>query len=180
MILIISTCKEELSELEFVRPIEQLIKECKTVHFKKVTIQDIDRADKIIIAGTALKDFDYLTNFATNWTWLKTTRKPVLGICAGMQIILQTFENTLFDVELIGPKEVNVIKENKLARSDFSAYFLATKASRNVSNFEVLAVTNKISCMIKHKEKEIYGCLFHPEVLNESIITNFNQLRVHQ
>ena len=53
MILIISTCKEKLSELEFVRPIALLIEDHTIQHYSQVKPADIERADKIIIAGTA-------------------------------------------------------------------------------------------------------------------------------
>jgi len=167
VILIISTCKEKLSELEFVRPIQLLTKGI-VKHFKDVKEEDISKADKIIICGTALKDFEYLEG---GFSWLSNIDKPVLGICSGMQIIAQTYGVPLEDFVAIGPRKVEVVKENKLAKGEFSAYFLHTKTG--IGDFEVLAVTDSTPCMIKHPKKEIYGCIFHPEVMNESMIKEF-------
>lgn len=168
MILIINTCKEKLSELEFVRPIERIAKDFRTKNCKEIIQQDIDKADKIIITGTALKDFDYLEH---DFSWLLKTEKPVLGICAGMQIIAKEFQIPLVTFVTIGPRQVETVAENKLAKGTFNAYFLHTKTASE--GFETLAMTNGKPCMIKHPQKEIYGCIFHPEVMNEDIIERF-------
>ncbi len=167
MILIISTCSDQLSELEFVKPLEDLIGS-KAKHYATLTPDDIAKADKIIIAGTALKDFKYLQH---DFSWLKECEKPVLGICAGMQALAQAHGVELEDFTAIGPQPVEVRAENKLAEGSFSAYFLHTKTG--TGSFKVLATTNNKPCMIKHPEKEQYGCIFHPEVLNTDILTNF-------
>ena len=168
MILIISTCKEELSEMEFVRPIALLAEDHNVKHYSKITKEDITGADKIIITGTALKDFDYLKG---EFSWLKECEKPVLGICAGMQIIAKEFGVPLEDHTIIGPQQVEVVEKNKLTEGTFNAYFLHTKTG--TGKFITLAISNGRSCMIKHPEKELYGCIFHPEVMNEDLISRF-------
>lgn len=168
MILIINTCKEELSEMEFVRPIALLVKKHTIQHHKIVKKEDIKTADKIIITGTALKDFEYLEG---DFSWLKDCNKPILGICAGMQIIAKEFGIELEEYTTIGVQKVEVVEKNKLADGEFNAYFLHTKTG--TGNFKTLAKSNGKPCMIKHPEKEIYGCIFHPEVMNEEIIKKF-------
>jgi len=170
MILIISTCKEKLSEIEFVKPIENIVGKCVTKHFTEVTPEDVGQASKIIIAGTALKDFDYLEG---NFDWLKNTNKPILGICAGMQLIAQAHNIPVEDFVTIGPRKVEIITENTLAEGSFNAYFLHTKTG--TGDFQVLATTDGKACMIKHPNKDIYGVIFHPEVMNENIIRRFIQ-----
>lgn len=168
MTLIISACKDKLSELEFVLPIQKIVGECVVKHCSKVTDVDIAKAERIIIAGTALKDFDYLKH---DWSWLKTVDKPVLGICAGMQVIAQAFGIPLEDFVTIGPRKVTVVKENALAEGEFEAYFLHTKTA--TTGFDVLATTDDKPRMVQVKGKRIYGCIFHPEVMNEGILKNF-------
>ena len=168
MILIISTCKEKLSELEFVLPIQNIVGKSVVKSYEEITDKDISAAKKIILTGTALKDFEYLKH---DFSWLKKVKVPVLGICAGMQIIAKELGIKLVDKTNIGVKQVQVVQENKLASGTFNAYFLHTKTG--TGNFKALAVSDGVPCMIKHPEKEIYGCIFHPEVINEGIIRSF-------
>ena len=88
-----------------------------------------------------------------------------------MQIIAKEHGVPLEDNTVIGPQPVEVIAENKLAEGTFNSYFLHTKTG--TGNFKVLATSNGKPCIIKHAEKEIYGCIFHPEVMNEDIIRRF-------
>ncbi len=170
MILIIDTCKDKLSEMEFVRPVALLVEHHNIKHHTEITKEDIEEADKIIITGTALKDFDYLED---NFDWLLEIEKPVLGICAGMQIIAKAYGIELATFVTIGVRAVEVVAENKLANGKFNAYFLHTKTG--TGGFKTLATTDGKPCMIKHPKKEIYGCIFHPEVMNEDIIRRFVQ-----
>ena len=63
-ILVVSVNKEPLHYYEFVKPIEDVLKneEIKffTKHYAEVGKKDLEKASKIIICGTSLQDFDYL------------------------------------------------------------------------------------------------------------------------
>jgi GMP synthase (glutamine-hydrolysing) len=169
MILIISTCKEKLSELEFVEPIKRMVDKFIVKRFDKITKEDIEKANKIIICGTALKDFGYLD---ANWSWIESFDKPLLGICAGAQVIGKAYGLHLKDETHIGQQKVETIKPNKLCYGEFNAYFLHTK---NVEGMEILATSNGKPCILKHPKKEHYAVIFHPEVMSKQIITNFLQ-----
>jgi len=96
MILLINICKEQLHELEFVKPIQDILLKnnlkFKVVHYKELKKIDIDNAKRIIICGTSLKDNDFLKNMRL-FFWIRTCNKPILGICGGMQIIGKVFRN---------------------------------------------------------------------------------------
>ena len=68
MILIINICKEKLHYLEFVKPIEDILRkekiEYQTIYYKKITDKELlnKKLEKIIICGTSLKDNGYLEN----------------------------------------------------------------------------------------------------------------------
>ncbi|MCK5150144.1 hypothetical protein KAJ87_04430 [Candidatus Pacearchaeota archaeon] len=175
MILLISTCKEKFHELEFVKPIEKILSENKisffTKHHKEITKSDLNKTKKIILSGTSLKDNHFLKDLK-NFEWIKETNKPLLGICAGMQII-----GLLFNGKLRNKKEIGFYKE------DFKKEFLGLKGEQEVyhlhHNYTILPkdfikfTKSKIPQAIKHKEKKIYGVLFHPEVRNKELILNF-------
>jgi GMP synthase (glutamine-hydrolysing) len=65
------------------------------------------------------------------------------------------------------------VKKNYLFSSTFTAYELHNYKINPSNTFEILARSKKCIQGIKHKEKEIYGLLFHPEVRNKDIIRRF-------
>jgi len=158
-----------LSELEFLNPIVNLIG--KTVDYELTNISNAEKksvgVDKIIICGTAVADNDYLQN---NFEWLKDFNKPVLGICSGIQIIAKTFGGVIIPKKEIGMVE---IKGELFGQKKFKAYALHTNGISKLSKFKILARSKKSIQAIKHKSKEIYGVMFHPEVRNEWIINEF-------
>jgi GMP synthase-like glutamine amidotransferase len=175
MILVVSMCADRLSELEFVRPIEDILRkenyEFVTKHYSEVRAQELDNISKVILCGTALKDFEYLRDLES-FRWLRKYERSVLGICAGTQVICSIFGSRLIEHTLIGRYSVKILKENELISKDFHAYFLVTRVPV-VEEFIVLGEAESIPCFLKHKDKAFYGCLFHSEVLNPEIIVKF-------
>jgi len=179
MILVVDVCSDKLSRFEFVKPVEEIVREAEmdflTERFMSVTDSDVRRIEKTIICGTALKDFEYLNNI-DKFEWIRDTHKPILGICAGMQILARLFDGNLINSTRIGRYKVKTLLRNSLSPEDeFYSYFLNSKAVELSEEFEVLGESGDLSCMMKHKRERFYGCLFHPEVLNPQIITNFVQ-----
>jgi GMP synthase (glutamine-hydrolysing) len=179
MILIVNVCSDKLSYLEFVRPVEEIVKKTSaeffTRHFLSLNYRDIGRAQKVIICGTALKDFKYLDS-TSKFLWIKESYKPILGICAGMQILTKLFNGRIIERTRIGRYKVKIAQESSLTSKDeFYSYFLNSKAVEPNEDFENLGKSGNLKCIVKHKHKEFYGCLFHPEVLNPEIITDFLQ-----
>ena len=90
MILIINICKENLHYYEFVKPIEDILIKNNlkyfVKHYNEMVENDLENVDKVIICGTSLKDNNFLKDI-DKFYWIKTIRKPVYGICGGMQII---------------------------------------------------------------------------------------------
>ncbi|RJQ22571.1 hypothetical protein C4580_00795 [Candidatus Woesearchaeota archaeon] len=168
MMLVISTCAEELSEREFVQPLSAIIPKSRIVHWSKVTQKDIAAASAIIISGTALADFAYLEG---DWSWLKDCAAAVLGICAGAQVIAKVFGAELDKKTVIGVRPIQAVRENELVLEGASGYFLYTLEPKG--NFDVLARSDGAPCVFRIPGKDVFGCTFHPEVLNPDIIRRF-------
>ncbi|MEX0933016.1 MAG: gamma-glutamyl-gamma-aminobutyrate hydrolase family protein [Candidatus Pacearchaeota archaeon] len=181
-ILLLNICKEKLHYFEFVKPIERILKEKEidfyTKHYSKFTDKDL-KADKIIICGTSLKDNDYLKN-PNLFKWVGFYKKPILGICAGAQILCKHFKGNLIEKNEIGLNNVEFKKEFLGATSGSEEVYSLHNLSLDVddSEFDSIAFSNNSKTIqaIKHKEKPIYGVLFHPEVRNEEIILEFSSL----
>lgn len=173
-ILLISTCKEKLSEYEFVSPIVEIIEsfEYDIINYRNLETSNISIYDKIIICGTSLQDNDYL-NYLDDFKKLKNNNAGILGICSGFQIICSMFNEEIIDQEEIGMVTVETQFQNSLISGEFQAYNMHNFSVGQVTSFNVLAKSEKTIQMISHKKLNVFGVSFHPEVRNQQIITNF-------
>jgi GMP synthase-like glutamine amidotransferase len=171
--------KGSLGYYEFVLPILAIAEDidvCVVKHYSEVTHADIDCCDRIILSGTPLKDNATLSE-PDKFGWLQEVEKPVLGICAGMQTIGVVFGLVLTRCLEIGMSPMRTQTGNPLFSGPFKAYSLHTYCVESSDEFEVLAETEKCVQAIKHKQKPIYGVLFHPEVRNADILKRFMTLK---
>lgn len=171
MILLISTCKEKLHELEFVKPAEKIVGKCFIRKYSEVSSEDLEKASKIIICGTSLKDNDYLENL-NKFEWIKYFDKPILGICAGSHIIQFIFGGIKENIKEIGEIKINFEKKFLGLGGEIKVYVLHQNFV-NCPDFEVYGKSKKCVHAVKHRKKEIYGVLFHPEVYNSELISEF-------
>jgi GMP synthase-like glutamine amidotransferase len=177
MILVIDmNCKKDsLGFHEFVLPITTVIKpldDYTVKHYTELREGDVNNCDCIILSGTPLKDNATLSQLE-KFEWIKTCGKPVLGICAGMQTIGLVFGSTLTKCVGIGMTEIVTVKENSLFFSSFRAYTLHNFSVAPSDDFDVLAQSAQCVQAIKHRQQNVYGVLFHPEVRNQEILQRF-------
>jgi GMP synthase (glutamine-hydrolysing) len=163
---------------EFVLPIISVVEpleECEVTHFSDIQSSELNRYRKIVLSGTALKDHTTLKQ-VDKFNWVKTCEIPILGICAGMQTISLVFDAPLINCLQIGMTEITTLKNNPLFHANFKAYALHNYSVEPSKSFEALAESTKCIQAIKHKQKNIFGVLFHPEVRNQEILKHFIQL----
>ena len=177
MILIIDMIerRNSLHFEEFVRPVFDIVAEkYDIIHFSELNNKIIEKFDKIILCGTALKDNEYL-NHIEKFEWLKKIEKPVLGICAGAQVIAKVFGSEIIEGEEIGFFKLEINKKDKILENVdmHEIYCLHTKSLVCPKGFEIIAKTKYPQII---KKDNIYGVLFHPEVRNKKLIHNFVKL----
>jgi ABC transporter with metal-binding/Fe-S-binding domain ATP-binding protein len=179
-ILIINTSTKEapLYVHEFIRPITDLCeKSGKT--WNMIGVEEIPeeiKAEKIIISGTALKDNQFLKH-KKNIDKLINSGKPILGICAGAELLLPK-NIELEEILEIGPKVVEELNEDPLTSNldGKECYFLHQLGIRAIplnSYLKALLATKKGIAAFKYSNKKIYGVQFHPEVSQKELIINF-------
>ena len=178
MILIINVCSNKLHYNEFVRPIINILKEnnfkYKVASYLDLRENEILSSNKIIICGTALLDNNYLKHIH-KFKWIKNTSKPILGICAGAQIIALVLGGNITDELQIGLiNELQIIKKDYIFNNtNFNSYYnLHNHGIDNSGDYEILAknVQGEIQVI---KKNNTYGCLFHCEVRQKEMILNF-------
>jgi GMP synthase-like glutamine amidotransferase len=199
MILIINICKEKLHYYEFVKPVEDILKEDNIEYFvknyKDVKKKDLERCKKVIICGTSLFDNEFIEEIEL-FNWVNEMDKSVLGICGGMQIIGLVFGGKMkkqteigFYKEFFGKTSISPtsdIEQEVRDNENFKKGFLGLEGLQEVyhlhnnsinfeklKEFEVCSKNNKIVQAVKHRKKELYGVLFHPEVRQKALIKNF-------
>jgi GMP synthase (glutamine-hydrolysing) len=175
MILLIQINSHSFHYLEFVKPIEDIIInnniKFKSIHYNKISLKEIKQSNKIIIAGTSLKDNLFLKDIE-KFQWIFDFKKPIFTICGGMHILGLLFNGKLQKQQEIGLKDVNFHK-------DFFGLFGIKKVYElhnyyiESNDFSIFAKSNDCPQAIKHKNRDFYGVLFHPEVRNKELISNF-------
>ncbi|MCW3995390.1 MAG: hypothetical protein NWE98_04475 [Candidatus Bathyarchaeota archaeon] len=170
--------RDSLAAAEFVAPIVTAVEpheRCEVKHFSDLQPAHLNDYSKIILSGTALKDHATLQQ-PQRFEWIKTCSQPVLGICAGMQTLSLVYGAQLSLCLQVGMIEIITLAPTPLFEGIFHAYALHNFSVEPADNFEVLAQSTKCIQAIKHKQKDLYGVLFHPEVRNQNILERFVKL----
>ena|SRR3989338_4207778 len=181
-LLIVNVCREKLHYFEFVKPIEDIAKgmadDCEiyfeTRGYKHLKQEYIKKFDRIIICGTSLKDCEYLKSIK-KFSWIRGFKGGILGICAGMQIICMLYGCKLEEKAGIGQKLISVNKsflELEGWKEVYELHNYSIKKDRRLGNLFDIFSQGSIDA-IKHKKREIYAVMFHPEVRQKDLIRNF-------
>ncbi|MEC8339111.1 MAG: hypothetical protein VXZ40_00675 [Nanoarchaeota archaeon] len=178
-ILILNLCSKQdtLHHLEFVRPIEDIVKKKTSKYEIKHYSDSLDYStySHVLLSGVPLRDFEY-ENHLDKFSWIKEFKGKVLGICAGAQVIGSIFDEDIINFQELGLRKIDLVKEDAILEnfsSPLEIYGLHNKGfNSKLSFFDVLARSSKPE-LLKHKKKEIYACIFHPEVRNHILIENF-------
>lgn len=185
MILVVNVCRERLHYYEFVKPVLDILKDCDILvsHYLDLKQEDLAICDKVIICGTSLKDNGFLENM-DKFSWLKDFDKPVLGICAGFQILGLTFGGKAKKKTEIGFFHEKFGSEFLGLKGEVEVYHLHNNYALFGDEFEVFSprddsgepAGDEVVQAVKSKGKDFYGVLFHPEVRNKEMILEFCRL----
>jgi len=174
--LVIDMCSRDLSRSEFVQPIATIVgKGARVKHHSEVEPEEV-RADRaVIICGTALADDHYLEHM-DRFDWLARTSTPVLGICAGMQVLALQNGARLVDCMEVGMTSIEPQRDNPLVTEPLEVYGLHRHGLSDLDQFHVLATSEGCVQAIVHRERPLYGVMFHPEVRRGNVVSRFLDL----
>lgn len=183
MILLLDLCyeRESLSAYEFVRPIGNALgawARYDVIHFMDITEDEMEKYERAILCGTALKDNAYAERLES-FSWIKGWKKPLLGVCAGMQVIASVFGGRIIPQPAIGLEPIEVIEDSPLLgqRREIEGYHLHNYGVTLPEEFRLLAGRRSRVEAFCHRQQPIYGIIFHPEVRNQWILKRFAELR---
>ncbi|MCX7875533.1 MAG: imidazole glycerol phosphate synthase subunit HisH [Melioribacteraceae bacterium] len=158
---------------------------------------DINKSEKIIFPGVGEASFAIRKLHLTNlFTLLRITKKPLLGICLGMQLlsdkteegntnclsviptVCKKFEDEKNKVPQMGWNKVKIIKKNILFDeiNDESFFYYANSYYMPINEFTIATSVygNEFSAAIQ--KNNFYGVQFHPEKSGEAgikLLKNF-------
>jgi GMP synthase (glutamine-hydrolysing) len=178
LVLDLSYRSGSLSADEFVAPVERIVRleghSPRIRHYTEIIQGDLASCDGAILCGTALADFGYLDGL-DRFAWLPSFPCPVLGICAGMQVVAKLSGGALRPRAGIGMAWQEAGDPDPLfaGKDRFEAYELHSLSVIPPPSFRVLATSPSGVQVIRHPDRPVYGVMFHPEVRNEWLIRRF-------
>ena len=185
-ILLISTNQHKLHELEFVKPIEQILTKNSLnyvlIHISKLNSIEISSFSHIIICGTALKDFEYF-KYSIDST-LKIIEKlsiPSFGICSGAQILANFLKFPLFKhnvnqiinlKSLENSSNLNIKKGQILQVYSLHSFLLNSNDLKKTNNSTRIILVHKNNPELVEllQIKNFILCFFHIEIKNKEIL----------
>lgn len=170
---------------EFSKPIEKIICESGSnsylIEYADGLHFNFDEFDGIILSGSPQGD-DIVEHHSPCFEWVKTCALPILGICAGHHIT-----GFLYGSKILrnkepesGDFEIERIKDDPIFRGFPLKITVKQMHNDSISlpkDFTLLATSTTCkNQLMKHKQKPLYTCQFHPEFYNPQLILNFIEL----
>lgn len=186
-ILIINNAEKSITQ--FTGPLEKIVSEAgftsETIEYRDCLDFDFEKEDGILLSGSPQGD-NIVEHHLPWFQWLKTYKKPVLGICAGHHIT-----GYLFGAELLRNAEpesgdfiVEILEDDPLFSGLPQKITVKQMHNDSISlppGFGLLATSKTCRNQImKHHSKPLYTCQFHPEYYNQKLIQNFLRIVVKE
>jgi GMP synthase (glutamine-hydrolysing) len=174
--LVVDLCGHPLSRSEFVEPIARIVGQgARVKRYDDVGSEEVEAAGAVVICGTALADDGYLEHLDL-FDWVRTTSTPVLGICAGMQVIALLHGARLAEGKEIGMTRVVPVSPNPLVEGPMEVFGLHRHDLSDLDQFEVLARSDRCVQAVSHRERPLHGVVFHPEVRRGNVVSRFLEM----
>ena len=170
------------SKTKYIEEIVDEFCDFKTILFFELTEEKGLKAEGLIFSGAPIliTEID-MVPYIAHINWLKKYPNPILGICFGHQLIGLLYG--AFGSRMKENRdwlEIEVFTESLLFDKLPTVFEVMEDHCERISipeGFELLASSDEcINEAMQHKEKQIYGLQFHPEVsgnFGRVIIENF-------
>ena len=174
---------DSLSRFEFVNPIAEIVKASKTAytvcHFRDISKDQLTSVDKVIICGTALQDNAFLSEPGA-FAPLFDAAIPILGVCAGMQMLALSFGGTITESPGFGMTGIEILDHSdplfcEQTKTTFQAYEMHQYGTGILPGNEFMVIARSASGVqaIRHRNRPVWGVSFHPEVRNDWVVEQF-------
>jgi GMP synthase (glutamine-hydrolysing) len=156
--------------------------EVDVVDVLDLSSKDVSIYDCFVLSGSSQYSvLSYLDMYSSEINLIKTSNKPILGICLGFELISYSF-----DEKLVYNKErtkgefqlLKILEDNIFDKINFPIYVYESHRWNilETTKLKTLAKSKTNIEIVKHPEKLIYGFQFHPETITDhqqQLINNF-------
>ena len=162
--------------------IEQLGHEVSVFNYKKIDLKTINLTDydAMIFSGNNTSIIDHEKDYINEIELIKSSTKPVFGVCLGFELIAKVFDEKLEKLVIKSSGFVNIrMIDDDLIFDGLPVFFQAYQSHiyyvKELVHLKKLAVSATGIEAFKHPEKPIYGIQFHPEMSEDArtILKNF-------
>jgi GMP synthase (glutamine-hydrolysing) len=169
---------------DHIKELLQKFKEVELIDFENLTDKSYDFYDAIILSGSSsLSVVNHKKEYSRELDLIKKSKKPILGICLGFELINFAFGEELKSLEQKekGVVTIKLVSKDRIFESlpkEFKVYEAHRWVVTQNKSLKSLAKSKDGIEAVKHPKKEIYGVQFHPEVFvdkgyAEKIFRNF-------
>lgn len=162
-VLLIDNGTTLLSKLEQLIPGREVVQT-----WRDFTPEQVEAADLIVLSGGSSEQLvGNESDFDKELALIRTTTKPLIGICFGCELIAVAFGGTLRTL----PERHQGIRQIRMLAPELAGGKGEIEVFENhewiidalPEGFDVLAESEEGPEMIKHRERPLYGLQFHPE-----------------
>ncbi|MCD6229479.1 MAG: homoserine O-succinyltransferase [Candidatus Diapherotrites archaeon] len=186
-ILIVNNFSQHIDELE--KTVKEQGENAETIHCTDFKARDAENFDAVILSGGSFlsirKDYGI---YDEQREIIKNSNTPILAICLGFQLLCEEYKSEMttyypnkikgcVDIELLENDSLFTGIKNQKLNVVEAHYHAVTKTGNRL---KTLAKSEHGTEVVKHKEKQIYGFQFHPELKIENsnghlLLRNFLQ-----
>jgi GMP synthase-like glutamine amidotransferase len=147
-------------DTKYIGNVIQLFKGCDVMHYTNFREDRVEEYDYIVLSGGPIDITG--DNIKREKQWLKTTEKPIFGICLGLQILCLTFS----DEKLIYNKFKNrkLLEDVRFIGENYKMFYNHAYYFNALPEEFVGELRNGIVIYMKHKAKPILAFQGHPEM----------------
>ncbi len=180
-----------------IKSVTNVLDELKVVYNVTSRENDINKSQKIIFPGVGEASFAIRKLHLNNlFTLLRITKKPLLGICLGMQLLAdkteegnttclgvipttcKKYESQSLKIPQMGWNKVKILKDNILFENieNDSYFYFANSYYMPINEFSIASSNYGIDFTAAIQKDNFFGIQFHPEKSGEvgiKLLKNF-------
>ena len=137
--------------------------------FDEISLDEIRKYDSFILSGRRQNDSQMNAKNSKIILHAVNEKKKLLGICYGAEILTLTLGGTIRKSSVIRGEQEIISNENPLCKAKETVF--------ESHSYEISKLGNSLNCIaesenckneiVKHKELQIYGTQFHPEMTKD-------------